>query len=197
MIVPLNSPLPQNSSTPPSASDIAAQQAQLAAFGQGVSNAQISYTWVVDPNSFSDVSALAPTVVAEAQQVVADQQQSGLAFAPAALQLSSGGAVISDDDIAGAPQIVPMNPVTDIAVVIPNLPATKARKHIGTKWGDAAVAALDPSQDCELTAAASAVAAQSAANGGTPSGTSWAWLAWLAAGMAALYVLDDNTKAYF
>jgi hypothetical protein len=108
MILPANSPIPQNSLMPPPADEQlwnTYRAAQVIAAGI---TARAASSCGAPSDSFMDIggNVLVQEVLTE-QQVV-DQYLSGQTqiLAPAISQASGQGAIISDADIAGAPQVV-------------------------------------------------------------------------------------------
>ena len=183
MNLPLGAPLPQNSSTPPTADQQAARQFNMASFGAGILTAQAASAFMVPPETFAGVSPLAPTVVGEAQAIVAQQQLgTGMYLYQDVTEMSGGGAIITDKDLADAPTVVPLNAISEAMTVVVPKPRTPARRHSGVRWANPASYPPIGSTPCPGTVEATV----------DSSGSSWKWLWILAAVLGGLYVLDDS-----
>jgi hypothetical protein len=135
MFLPLNSQLPQNSADAPSARQVAVRHWETARVAASIVKARAASGCMASASSFAGVSPLAPTVVAEAQAVAANAAGvRNMNLAPAVTQQGASGAVVSDEQIAAAPTVLPMNAYQETPVGTPRPPRTPARRHAGVVW---------------------------------------------------------------
>ena len=108
MLVPANSPIPQNSLMPPPADDQLAQAYRAAQVIAAGYTARAASSCGAPADSFAALGGNVLVQEVLTEQQTADQYLSNQTqiLAPAISQMSGQGAIISDSDIANAPQIV-------------------------------------------------------------------------------------------
>ena len=108
MLVPANSPIPQNSLMPPPADEQLAQAYRAAQVIAAGYTARAASSCGAPADSFAALGGNVLVQEVLTEQQTADQYLSNQTqiLAPAISQMSGQGAIISDSDIANAPQIV-------------------------------------------------------------------------------------------